>query len=349
MMASDVRIINASVEIDEEHDDLVIRGTIDQATLKYIKLDWYQREQGFSDRHINNIVAGYVLGNKVADITIGMRGKRYTELKDGSGYVLHDRCYCMDGGQRLYAAGMAVQERKDLRITLGAKIFLNTTEEFENEMFCRLGTTQVRIAASVLLRNRKKKSAAANTLVQMNNVEAFALKSRIAWDQVATRGDLISGFGLARITGSLHAHKGGALRSTKLTDLADALDVLVAIIGTENLRTNLIRFFDVIDKVWNVRGLSGGRDEQRPHMNIDFLCLLARLFSAYSEFWDGKERHEFYCADKYAKKLKGFQVGAYLRTPTKLPKDALYELLRKRLALQPIFEAADAADAGAAE
>jgi len=343
-MASDVRILNANVEVDEEHDDLVIRGTIDQATLKYIKLDWYQREQGFSDRHINNIVAGYILGNKVADITIGMRGKRYTETKDG--YTLHDRCYCMDGGQRLYAAGMAVQERKDLRITLGAKVFLNTTEEFENEMFCRLGTTQVRIAASVLLRNRKKKSTAANTLVQMNNVEAFALKSRVAWDQDPTRGDLISGFGLARVAGSLHAHKGGALRSTKLIDLADALDGLVTIIGQENLRTNLIRFFDTIDKVWNVRGLSGGRDEQRPHMNLDFLCLLARLFSAYSEFWDGKERHEFNCMDKYARKLKGFQVGAYLRAPTKLPRDALYEILRKRLALQPIFEA-DAAGTAA--
>lgn len=336
-MASDVRIINASLEVDEEVDDLIIRGTIDQTTLKYIRMDWYQREQGFSDRHANDIVAAYLLNHKVADITIGMRGKRYTQHKDGS-YSLHDRCFCMDGGQRLYAAGLAVQERRELRITLGAKIFLNTTEEFENEMFCRLGTTQVRIAASVLLRNRRKKSAAANVLVQLNAWEPFALKGRVAWDQVRTRGDLMTGFTLARIAGALHAHKGGALRSSRINDLLSGLDVLVEQIGAENLRINLIRFFDVIDKAWTVRQLSGARDEPRPHMNAEFLLCLARLMSAYGEFWDGKERHEFYFADRYVKKLRGFKVSDYVRASLKLPKDALYEVLRKRLALQPIFE-----------
>ena len=343
-MAAEVRILNAGLEIDDELDDLIIRGTIDQASLKYIDMAWYQREQGFSDKHTGQIMNAYFQGSKIEDITIGMRGKRcHTAKGDDSTYILQDKCFCMNGGQRLYAAAMAVRDRPDLKIKLGAKVFINTTEEFENELFCKLGTTQVRVGASVLLRNRRKKSVAANALFQLNNNLLFALKGRVAWDQVRSRGDLMSGFTLARIIGAVHAHKGGGLRSARVYDLLAALDVLIEKIGVENFRTNTIRFFDALDRCWTVRQLSGARGERRPHLNSEFLLVIAKLMSSYSEFWDGKDRNEFYFADKYVKKLKGFKVGDYVRTANKIPHDALYEILRKRLSLTPIFEADEAA------
>jgi hypothetical protein len=332
---SEIRVFKCSLEDDEETKDMILRGVLDPATLKFIRLDWYQREQGFSKNHIDEIISGYILGNRVPDITIGMRGSRVKS--SGDTYTLLDRCYCIDGGQRLAAASLAVKERPDIKINLGVKLYFNTNEEFENEMFCRLGTTQVRITPSVILRNRKKKSVAASQLLIVSKDDRFALKDRIAWDQVKTRHELMSGATLARIVGALHAHKGGALKSTKPYQLLGALDALVIKISDETLIINVIRFFDTIDKVWSIRQLTGARDEPRPHLNPKFLLTIASLMSRYSDFWDGKARNEFNCPDKFIRRLRGFKLTEYLK-PRAIPKDALYEILRKRLNLDPTFE-----------
>jgi hypothetical protein len=337
-----VRIFSAALDQDPETKEIIIRGVVDQASFKYINMAWYQREQGFSPRHIDEIIAGYFWRPKnIADITIGMRGDRW---QDENGICfLQDKCYCIDGGQRLYAAAMALKERPELKISLGAKIYLNTTEEQENEMFCKLGTTQKRIAPSVLMRNRKKKSSAASILVALNKEETFALKDRIAWNQIKTRHELISGYTFARVTAALHAHKGGALKSTQIYDLLAGLDALVETIGEEHFRTNIIRLFDAIDACWTIRNLSGGRDESRPHLKPEFLLTIVRLFSLYPEFWDGTERSEFYFGDKYLKRLQRFKLSDYLRSSVVVPKDVLFEVLRKRLNLDPMFECVDQA------
>jgi hypothetical protein len=338
---SGVIVLNGSLEEDSETDDIILRGTIDQNTLKYIQRGWYQREPGFSQKHCNEIIAGLVVSNgRVADLTLGMRGQR-VQTKNGV-YHLQDKVYCIDGVQRLYSAAMTLKERPSLKLSLGAKVYFGTTEETENAMFCKLGTTQVRISASVLLRNKRKDNAAANLLVSLNNDDAFALKERIAWDQTMGRSELMTGFSLARIAGVLHAHKGGGLRSATVNDLALGLDTLVETIGEENLRINLIRFFDAIDKCWNVRNLSGGKLEARPHLKLEFLLTICSLLSRYSDFWDGTERNEFYFPEKFAKRLRGFKLADYVRSSSHIPKDALFEILRKRLNLDPVFEEAEA-------
>jgi hypothetical protein len=105
------------------------------------------------------------------------------------------------------------------------------------------------------------------------------------------------------------------------------------------MRLNAVGFFDAIDKCWSVRNLSGGRDS-RPHMKLNFLQTIARLFSRYPEFWDGKERNEFYFSDKYVKRLRGFKLADYVNSKT-VPRDALHEILRKRLALNAVNEVMD--------
>jgi hypothetical protein len=334
---SNIVVLNGALEDDSETNEIVLRGTIDPSTLKYIHLDWYQREQGFSPRHINNIMSGLFTNGRVADLTLGMRGHRVQTR--GASYILQDKVYCIDGGQRLRAMAMALHERPSLKLSVGAKIHFGTTEQSENEMFCKLGTSQIRIAASVLLRDMKKISPAANVLLSLNRDPAFALNERVAWDQTKRRSELITGFMLARVAGALHAHKGSALHSTTVNDLVIGLDNLVTIIGEDNLRLNVIRFFDTIDRCWNIRNLSGHRDEERPHLNLLFLMTICSLMSRYPEFWVGVDNNEFQFPDRYIKRLKGFTIADYLRPArTKADKEWLFDQLRKRLGLHPIFE-----------
>ena len=332
-MTSEVRVFNASLEEEDERPGgIIIRGTLDQATLKYIKMDWYQRERGFSDRHTNEIMSAYFAGASIADITLGMRGERTTSLK--STWSLLDKCYCIDGGQRIYAAAMAMKERPETKISLGVKVYLNTNEEFENDLFCKLGTTQVKISPSILMRNYMKRSPAVKLLLSVSKNPDFALKNRIAWDQRKTVHELMTGFQFARIIGSLHAHKVGGLKASRVPDIVTALDILYDTIGGESLGGNVIRFFDAIDKCWTVRQLSGGREEPRPHLKSVFLMTIARLFSSYPDFWDG--RNDFYFLDKFVKRLKKFALSEYLGSSKGVNTE-----LRKRLLLNPVFENAD--------
>jgi hypothetical protein len=338
-----VRILHAGIEHDAEFGT-IIRGVIDPETFKYIHFAWYQRERGFSKKHIDEIVSALFMGSTIEDLTLGMRGAR-VQAK-GNTYTLVDKVFCINGGQRLYAADWALKERPDTKIHLGAKILLNTNERSENELFCKAGTTQVRISASVLLRNRKKDSPVVELLIAMNDHEDFALKARIAWDQQKNAHELMTGFTFARIIGALHAHKGAALKNSKVYELLHGLDDLYALIGHENLQRNIIRFFDTIDSCWSIRQLSDSRRDQGPHMRQMFLLTIARLFSRYPDFWDGKARAEFYFPNKFLRALRGFKLSAYLARPEAVDSEILFERLRKQLNLQPIIddEAAEAAE-----
>lgn len=337
----EIKIINGMLEDDKETGQIILRGVIDQSSLKFIKLDWYQREQGFSNAHTQQIVSAYFQGQSLEDLTCGMRGEKFRSK--GTDFVLLDPVYCMNGGQRLFASGLALRERPDTRINLGIKLYFSTNEKFENDMFCKLGTSSVRISSSVLLRNKKKESKAAALLVRLNSNPKFALKERVSWDQKKSRHELMTGTTLSRVAGMLHAHKGTSLKSSKPYELLGGLDNLIGKIGEENFTTNMIRFFDVIDSCWSVRQLVGDGDP-RPHLRVSFLITLAKLFSAYSDFWDGRERNEFYFPTKFHKRLRTFRLSEYIQ-PGRVSREMLYEFLRKRLNLNPIFEE----DAEAAE
>lgn len=332
-----VRILNVGLEEDPDTHEIIARGVIDQDTLKFVRMDWYQREQGFSASHINEIMSGFFLHNgRVSDVTLGMRGQRVQQLKGSTAMTLLDKVYCIDGGQRLYAAAAAMKLRPSIKLAIGCKVHFGTTEEIENDMFCRLGTTQVRISPSVLIRNQKKKVQAIEVLVNLNNEDTFALKERIGWDQTKTRGNLMTGFALTKTVGTLHGHHGAALRASRVNDLVAGLDQLYAKIGEDSLRNNIIKFFDAIDKCWNIRNLSGGRDESRPQLAAEFLLSIASVLSRYPDFWEGAERTDFVFVDRYVKRLRGFKIADYVSH--RQPKDILFEIIRKRLHLDPLFE-----------
>lgn len=328
----EIRIFNGALEEEDDDFDLtVLRGTIDQECIRYLNADWYQRSQGFSEREIKELAECYFQHKKITDITVGMRGERYRN--NGTEFFLLDKCYLIDGGQRVWAAKVAMEARPNLKLRLGVKLYFNTTEEIEIQMFNSMNTTQQRVSASVLLRNKYKESAAAKALYDLNTNSNFALKERIGWNQTLTTGEIFRGFGLAKVTAALHSHK-GAKPSGHAYDLLDSLDCAVRKVGATTLAENAIKFFDVVDQCWTIRDV-----KDQPCLNQNFLTVLARLFSTYSDFWDGDE---FYFAQKYKKKLVKFDAGAIAATTKQMKsqmqgtKDFLFELLRQKLGLAAI-------------
>jgi hypothetical protein len=338
-----IKLLHAALEEDDEFGT-VLRGVLDPESFKFVGLDWYQREQGFSQKHISTIVQGLFSKSIMEDLLLGMRGSRVQSNGEG-GYTLGDKVFCMNGGQRLYAAQWAMKERPDFKPHLGVKVVLNTNEKMENEIFCKAGTTQVRIAASVLIRNRKKESRVASLLVRINDKEDFALRRRIGWGQKKSTHELMTGLTFCKVVGALHAHKSAGLLHNQPYELLAGLDNLLDVVGAEILESNIVRFFDVIDSCWSIRNIVSVRTDPSPHLKQFFLKTVAKLFSRYSDFWDGKERIEFFAPARFVKSLRSFPLAKFIHRADVVDADILYENLRKHLKLQPIIVDDDVAGA----
>jgi hypothetical protein len=331
-MAGEVHITNGALEIDDDFDEDVLRGTLDQQSISNLLIDpFYQRMEGFSQQEIAEIAEMYFRHEKVTDVILGMRGDRFRQ--QGHDFWLQDKVFTMDGVQRLYAVKVALHSRPNLVIRLGAKVFFNTNQSIEKEKFRGINANQKRTSASLLVRNERDKSPASKLLFEINRDPAFALKDRIGWDQVLGPGQVLTGFCLARVTGALHGHK-GAKAYGKHDAMLATLDRAARKITPQVMYDNLIKFFDVIDDCWTIRD-----DKRSPVLNQSFLLILARLFSSYDVFWDAEE---FYIAAKYQKKLAQFD-HASIQTKVKLlqannvdAKDVLFEVLRNRLNLSKL-------------
>jgi hypothetical protein len=328
---SEIRIYNGAIEADDEDfAETVLRGTLDQECITLIQKDWYQRLEGFSEKEIREITEMYFRHKKPPDTVIGMRGHRYRQ--DKGSFYLQDKCFVIDGLQRLFAARIAMKSRPDLKLRIGVKIYFDTTAESENRMFCEINATQQRVAASVLIRNKYKVSPASRLLFELNSNPEFALKDRIGWEQKLQKefGQVISGFALGCIAGALHSHK-GAVPSGRAYDLLANLDDVVIKISEETFSTNIVKFFNVVDSAWGIRN-----DKKPRCLNREFLCVLASLFSSYDTFWDAEE---FYMPTRHQKRLEKFDSDAInnqvkqMMKSNKDAKDVLFEVLRKRLQL----------------
>lgn len=327
MPETTITILNAAIEQHEEFDQVIIRGTIEQSCLTSLKVDKsYQREGGFSDKEIKELVDLYVAKKKVPDIVLGIRGTRYRT--SGSTITIHDPVYIIDGVQRMFAVKVVLRSRPDLPIQIGCKIFVNTTSAIENEMFCAMNTGQQRVSASVLVRNKYDVSPASKAMVDLNKSPDFALRARIGWDQKLRAGHSLQGFGLCRIAGALHSYIGGS-QTGRAYDLLERLDRVASKIDAEVMHDNVVKYFDVIERAWGVEKLP----------KLELMCMLARVFASYDSFWDGEE---FFMPTSYAKHLKKINPKKMdesiraLRDKTTDLKMALFEVLRQKLHLHEI-------------
>jgi len=326
----EVHIYNGALAEDE--DRIVLRGDIDQRSFGFLRAGPYQRNM-LQPSVLRRIGNAFLTGEWVAEIVLGMRGQRFQSK--GSDFWLYDPVFVIDGLQRT-SSGQAVMKRHpDLLIRLGCVLHFNTTLESETAMFNILNSTQTRVAPSVILRNFATESAAVRMLIALGNDEAFILRGRITWNQTKATGELLNGFALARIVGALHSHKLRA-RASRVDDLRRALDIGGDIIGLHNMRRNLLAFFGVVDDCWPLTHLD---DVGAPQLNLSFLLVLAKLFSAYPEFWNSAERTEFDVPAKLQRRLAAFRIVgevAKLTASHGQAREILYELLRKQLQLRPI-------------
>lgn len=292
--------------LDEEQDGTVIlRGSLDQSTLFQLRTDWYQRGASFNPVKIKKMVSDIEDGQlpRFPDITLGMRGHKWSS--EGDNFALHDPVYIIDGLQRWTAVGVVQEKNPDFNVRMGCKLYFNTDVNFEREMFRALNTSHSAMAPSVILRNEKEVSTLAGTLYGLTiNDPKFALYNRVCWDQTPIRGrgelsHIIRGSSLLYLLMTLHQHKLRAVGGRNILNTLHELEGKIDTVGSFQARQNLVYFFEVVDQVWGVRGVTS----RKTHLNQNWLNTLAMVFSNHSLFWREDDKVLFVPRD-YMKDLE---------------------------------------------
>lgn len=311
-----------------EDGTIVLRGVIDQESLRHIRADNYQREQMRRD----DIMAGLKNGSQLPDVELGMRGQNFTSK--GSTFVLNDPLYAIDGWQRISTALKYIDAVADAHVNIGAMIRLDTTEEYERARFAILnGKQRVKVSASLLLRNQRHTSPAVLMLFGVSGSDrAFVLNGRVAWGQNMARNELLSAFTFAKIVSTLHSHKVGGL-SSQMEQIVSALDRGVDAFGIQVMRENVKVFFDLVDECWGIRRIH--YRDGAAYMKGGFLAVLARLISDHHDFWKQPEERRLFIEAPLRRKLAQFPITdptvVNLAGGSGKSREMLYMLLRDHL------------------
>jgi hypothetical protein len=269
-------IIVTDGALDELAKDVVIlRGVIEPSCLEFLKVGSYQREllpivkMGDKSRAMNF--------GACPDIDLGMRGGNF-EDKHGT-FTLFDPVYIIDGQQR--RAWAVELMKRGSRPHLGAIIHFNTNEQMEEERFCILNSTRIKVNANIILRNQAKYSHTLRIFVDLSIEPSFAMFNRVCWSQNQNREQLITAVTLVKVIGRLHARiTPGMVQS--LRNVVLALDRWTAN-NHHALRWNTSQFFEVVDHCWGLRLVS--KKIRAPQVAFPFLMALAKVLSDHEECW----------------------------------------------------------------
>jgi hypothetical protein len=303
--------ILVSGDLDEdEGGEIIIRGTISKEAINSLQIGPYQRMANFSPAKVKRIVKAIEAGRirKFPDIILGMRGEDWSDDDNGD-FLLRNPVFLIDGQQRTVAWDRACINNPQKNWRLGVKVYLNTTQEREAEMFKEYNLGQTPVAASVMLRNEKETSRVAAMLFGVTHQASFALKDRVCWDQVPNKGsggDLINGSTLLKILTTLHAHKfqnTASVGGARVLETLASIDGQIDTVGLQQARANLVTFFDVIDEAWGIRNIIGSY-RARVYLNWGWMDALTKVFSAHTDFWRGKEEKELFVAANFIRDLQ---------------------------------------------
>lgn len=242
-------------------------------------MDDYQREV-LPIASLSDLVSAFLAEQSLPDIELGMRGHRVIERDDC--FHLQDAVYIVDGLQRTSAAQLAIQRGATPR--LGATIHFGTNPAWERERFEILNAHRTKLSSNILLRNLRHDLKVVEMMVRLTENPNFVLKGRICWNQRMGRSELISAMTLAGITGRLHSHL-GSTRYTRYSELAAALEKVMANIGEGIMRDNIRAFFDLVDTCWGIKRIAF--KEGAVYMRQSFLIALAEVLSGHVDFWRG--------------------------------------------------------------
>lgn len=295
-----IKIIHPS--IDDYQKTVVIRGVLDNDSLQNLKTDFYQREllPSTSRKNIREAIAS---GARLPDVVLGMRGETFN-LDENQNLYLINPTFIIDGQQRIKTIMEMLSKSNPPR--LGTIIHLNTTPEWERNLFQKLNQFQIKVSPNILLRNTKEDHPLITTLYSLTKTDKqFVLYDRICWQQNMKKNDLLSAATILQVVLRLHSHLAPG-KSQGLNYAIPNSDVLVKRIGLPVARSNIKTFFDTIDSCWGIKRIhiKGGA----PYMRKTFLETLALLLSEHRDFWKGEHEQRLEINYLLRKKLSSFPI-----------------------------------------
>lgn len=322
---TEVKIVNGA--LDEDRGRIVLRGAIDDASLRNLKVDSYQRH----DLEKSGIFKAMMEDRQMPDIVLGMRGQRF-KSEGKTSVILLDDVYIIDGFQRASSARRVMESHPDKIIHLGAKIYFDTVEEWERLEFERLNSLSTKVSPNVLLRNRRQDSVGILTLYGLTNSDkSFPLYKRVCWQQSMARSDLMTAMMLAKTTCALHQHNGRG-GSMSVRDVVPNLDSICKNFKMNVMRDNVKTFYGIVEECFGISSIQYRLAS--PQVKETFTGQLARVFSDHKEFWDESDT-VFSVENSIRSKLAKFPIHdpqvVNLASSSGKAREMLYALLRDHI------------------
>ncbi len=324
-MANKVRVLNwALAELD---DQLIVRGVIDPASLKDLKIAPYQREV-LSEGKVTKLMDAHRNGG-VDDIKLGMRGARTSETDDGQVLLLLDDTYIIDGQQRTVAGIRVMKDDPPVVPYIGATIRFNTDEATERRLFRIFNLDRTNVSGNVILRNEKEDNPALAALFRLTHDASFVLRGRVTWTQAPRKHELISATTFVKVIGRLHGRFGPG-KGSEVLAVASGLDRIMGNIGRPTLVANTKAFFDLIEECWGLSIIEFVKGAVV--IKSTFLMTLARVLVDHKDFWT---EDRLTVPATLSAKLSKFKVNdptiANLAGSSGAAGDVLYDLVVRQL------------------
>lgn len=295
-----VRVLNGALDEDEESaTGLVLHGRLDPNTLRFLKVDDYQRPLG--DR--SDIFTALKDGVVVPPVEIGVRGQDFETA--GDNFIIKSPAYIIDGWQRVGTAMRLLEMLPNHPVRLFATFHFGTDTLWERHRFTDLNKNIKKVSPNLHLRNVRDKNEAILTLYGLStNTPSFPLYQKVSWSQNMKRGDLISAFQLVKVSLRLHGHLAGQHSSTELA--AASLQTAAGKTKLDQFRKNVHAFYEVMDECWPFANVE--LRHSAPQVKQQFQSQLARLFSSHIDFWDTGDR-VFFVSAILRRKLAKFPLN----------------------------------------
>jgi hypothetical protein len=307
-MTMSIKVLNSALdESPLRGGTIILRGVMENDSLKSLRTDDYQREViPISSGH--RLITAMKKGEPFPDIELGVRGENFQERNDV--VFIHNDVYIIDGLQRVSAAIRFASLFPGLpQPRLGATIHFNTTREWERERFDVLNTAGVRVSPNILIRNQRENSPAIALLYDISEEDTrFALHKRVSWKQNMARTDLVTAMMLCRVTSALHSHIPGTSSRASVAprEMIPQMDRIVATVTPQHMKMNLRTFFDIIDECWGIKPIQ--YKDKASQLKGTFLITLSRIFSNHEDFWQMSDR-KLTVTPEVKKKLASFPLG----------------------------------------
>ena len=325
-------VVIRNAALDEiEGGKIVLRGTIDLASVHLLQVDDYQRE-ALPLTALSSILDALKKGERLPDIELGMRGQRYKEVEDGV-FRLYDPVFIVDGQQRVNGVGHHYGTNPDAVIHLGVTIYFDTDASWERERFRVLNTLRQKVSPNVLLRNKRDECKVIAMLYGLShNDKQFMLHDRVTWSQRARKGELVSARLLAIVIGRLHSHRAPTKR-LQIEEMVCGFKKAEEMIGVQIMRENTKAFFELIDECWGVRRVQ--YREGASYMKGNFLTTLAQLISDHTDFWKDPDEKRLFVEASLRRKLAQFPIHdpavVQLASSGGKSRDMLYMMIRDHI------------------